>query len=117
MSQQQMRANHVAAGLPYMKNDITGLGNQKSPLGDNFSSAQGGYNGRSGGPPSPKTKMKLDQQHQQKLANMNQMLRMNSLSGLGYNIGIPGAQHGYPSPIARPQVGNTQIFFSSSVMS
>ena len=94
-----MRANHVA-GLPFMKNDMSGLGNQKSPLGDNFGTGPS-YNGR---PSSPKTK----QHHQQaKLAaginNMNQLAQLR-MSSLGYNMGIPGVQPGYPSPIARPQV-------------
>ena len=108
LSQQQMRANHVA-GLPFMKNDMSGLGNQKSPLGDNFGTGPS-YNGR---PSSPKTKQQQQQQqhHQQqaKLAaaginNMNQLAQLR-MSSLGYGMGIPGVQPGYPSPIARPQVG------------
>jgi len=110
MSQQQLRANHVA-GLPFMKGgDLTGLGNQKSPLGDNFGN---NYNNRPGGPPSPKTKIKLEQQQQQAkmAAGMNNLNSLNQLaqlriSSLAYNMGIPGVQPGYPSPIARPQMNH-----------
>ena len=105
MSQQQIRANHVA-GLPFIKSELPGLNNQKSGLGENFNNS---YNGRSNGPPSPKTKLKIEQQQQQQqakmaAAGMNNLTQLAQLrmSSLGYNIGIPGVTPGYPSPIARP---------------
>jgi len=108
MSQQQIRANHVA-GLPFIKPDLPGLNNQKSGLSDNFGNS---YNGRSAGPPSPKTKLKIEQQQQQQAkmaaAGMNNLTQLAQLrmSSLGYNIGIPGVTAGYPSPIARPPMNH-----------
>ena len=120
MSQQQMRAANHVTGLPYMKNDMGGMGQpNKSPLNENFEQGPPKYNnGRSqGGPPSPKTKLKMDQQQQHQQASaaaakmaagMSSMNNLNNLnhmaqlrmSTLGYNLGM-----GYnPSPIARPQV-------------
>ena len=115
MSQQQLRAASHVAGHPYMKSDLSGMGQQpKSPLNDNF--LPNYNNGRGGGgPPSPKTKMKIEQQQQQhqhqaaaKMAGMSSMNNLNNLShiaqmrmnSIGYNLSM-----GYnPSPIARPQV-------------
>ena len=113
MSQQQIRANHVA-GLPFIKPDLPGLNNQKSGLSDNFGNS---YNGRSAGPPSPKTKLKIEQQQQQQAkmaaAGMNNLTQLAQLrmSSLGYNIGIPGVTAGYPSPIARPPVKNLDFLY------
>jgi hypothetical protein len=126
LSHQQMRAAGHVAGLPYMKNDLMGQQQQqqpnKSPLNENNFGGPPSYNngggGRAqgGGPPSPKTKLKMEQQQQQqqhaqaaKMAGMSSINNLNNLShmaqmrmsSIGYNIGM-----GYnPSPIARPQVG------------
>jgi hypothetical protein len=128
LSHQQMRAAGHVAGLPYMKNDLMGQQQQqqqqpnKSPLNENNFGGPPSYNnggggrGQGGGPPSPKTKLKMEQQQQQhaqaaKMAGMSSINNLNNLShmaqmrmsSIGYNIGM-----GYnPSPIARPQVGKT----------
>lgn len=115
MSQQQMRAANHVTGLPYMKSDLGGIGQpNKTQLNENFGPGPNNYNnGRSqGGPPSPKTKLKMEQQHQQqaaaKMAGMSSMNNLNNLrhvaqvqmNSLGYNVGMSYS----PSPIARPQI-------------
>ena len=99
----------------------------KSPVSisdSGFTATACPYNGRAtnpGGPPSPKTKLKMAQQQEQAkiTANMNNLQNLNNLNalaqmqrsmGLGqYNpLGglvqptVPGQYN--PSPIARPQV-------------
>ena len=128
----QLRAN--VAGMPFMKSDAGG--HAKSPVsitdaGFN-TTAVPPYNGRAtnagpGGPPSPKTKLKMAQQQEQaKLSNMTasmnnlninnlnalaQMQRnmqlgqhFNNLSGLVQQQTVAGQYN--PSPIARPQVAD-----------
>merc|ERR1719341_143735 len=125
LSQQQLRANAVA-GMPFLKSDQA-----KSPVSisdSGFTATACPYNGRAtnpGGPPSPKTKLKMAQQQEQAkiTANMNNLQNLNNLNalaqmqrsmGLGqYNpLGglvqptVPGQYN--PSPIARPQVSLSQ---------
>lgn len=118
MSQQQLRAANHVTGLPYMKSDLSGMGQpNKSPLNDNFGPGPNYNNGgrSQGGPPSPKTKLKMEQQQQQqaaaaKMAGLSSMNNLNNLShiaqmrmnSIGYNIGMSYN----PSPIARPQVAH-----------
>lgn len=114
ISQQQLRAaNHVTSLPPYMKGDLTGMGQPKSPLNENFGPGPNYNNGRGGGgPPSPKTKLKLEQQQQAaaaaKMAGLPTMNNLNNIShmaqmrmnSIGYNLGM----NYNPSPIARPQI-------------
>jgi len=120
-AQQQLRANHQVnhvASLPFIKNDLSAaLSNQqKNQLASNdFNAAPnfgggGGANNRTGAAPtSPKTKLKMEQQQQQQqqagvtAAGLNQLVQLRM--GLGFNMGMAGVQPGYPSPIARPQLG------------
>jgi len=108
--------------MPFLKSDQA-----KSPVSisdTGFTATACPYNGRAtnpGGPPSPKTKLKMAQQQEQAkiTANMNNLQNLNNLNalaqmqrtmGLGqYNpLGglvqptVPGQYN--PSPIARPQV-------------
>lgn len=118
MSQQQMRANHVA-GMPFLKND---MGQPKSPsISESFGSSYASPVGRTAGPPSPKTKLKLAQQQEAAKMSMNNMNSMNNLNANmnalhqiqrmgqlgGYNM--PNMAGYNPSPIARPQVSHAQV--------
>jgi len=121
LSQQQLRANAVA-GMPFLKSDQAKSPGAVSISDTGFTATACPYNGRAtnpGGPPSPKTKLKLAQQQEQAKMNMNNLQNLNNLNalaqmqrsmGLGqYNPlsglvqpTVPGQYN--PSPIARPQV-------------
>jgi len=125
LSQQQLRANAVA-GMPFLKSDQAKSPGAVSISDTGFTATACPYNGRAtnqGGPPSPKTKLKLAQQQEQAKMNMNNLQNLNNLNalaqmqrtmGLGqYNPlsglvqpTVPGQYN--PSPIARPQVSMAQ---------
>jgi len=126
LSHQQLRASAVA-GMPFQKMEA------KSPvsLNDSGFTAVPPYNGRAtnpaGGPPSPKTKLKIAAQHQEQakinagmnslnINNLNALAQMqrnmnlghfNNVSGLLPQPNVAAGQYN-PSPIARPQVSHSQ---------
>ena len=126
LSQQQLRASAVA-GMPFLKSEQAKSPGAVSISDTGFTATACPYNGRAtnpGGPPSPKTKLKMAQQQEQAkiTANMNNLQNLNNLNalaqmqrtmGLGqYNPlsglvqpTVPGQYN--PSPIARPQVVST----------
>merc|ERR1719150_1562308 len=104
----------------------------KSPvsLNDSGFTAVPPYNGRAtnpaGGPPSPKTKLKIAAQHQEQakinagmnslnINNLNALAQMQRTMNLGHFNNVSGllqqptvAGQYNPSPIARPQVSHSQ---------
>ena len=122
LSHQQLRATAVA-GMPFQK-----MEQAKSPvsLNDSGFTAVPPYNGRAtnpaGGPPSPKTKLKIAAQHQEQakinagmnslnINNLNALAQMQRTMNLGHFNNVSGllqqptvAGQYNPSPIARPQV-------------
>ena len=135
LSQQQLRASAVA-GMPFLKQDQAkspvSLDSGFQAPGGPYNGRGGGVGA---GPPSPKTKMKMAQQQEQAKMNAANLNNLNLNANLNANVNLlaqmqmqggrsmgmgqyghiggmvaptgPGGQYN-PSPIARPQVSESQ---------